>query len=108
MTLISQLRALCVGKQFKSFKDLPVGDYVIKKFSVVETTQGARVRIEMKDWYMFLPERYQSLPDEIIAELNESTIVMTYLGKDSDNRSRIDFAISINDEDAELTIQTEV
>lgn len=107
MSVLNLLKTANLGREYKSFKDLPVGSYVIKRFSLFETTYGVRVRIEINDWYMFLPERFTGfIRDENIADLNAATVVMTYSGKDMNNQSRLilDFdVITINEAADELT-----
>lgn len=90
MSVIELLKAACLNKPFKSFKDLQHGDYIIEGFSVVETSHGDRIRIELRDCFMFLPERFMRVLDECaLANLKNTTVMMTYKGKDRDNRNRL-------------------
>lgn len=104
MSAISVLQRACLNKPFKSFKDLEVGEYKIERFDYVESTFGDRVRIKLSDSYMFLPQRYiEEMSDEVIKELNVSTVYMTYSGKDQNNQNRLmlEFnAVGMNEEGA--------
>lgn len=75
---------------FKSFKHLAVGDYVVKNFKVVKTTYGPRVRIEIDEFYMYLPERAtEHLDEKTIASLNSNPTIMSYMGKDPEVQNRL-------------------
>lgn len=102
MSGINILKNASTNKPFKSFKDLEMGEYPIEAFHLIETNYGVRIRIKMNESFMFLPERYTELmTEEAIKELNSSSIVMTYSGKDplNQNRLMLDFnAIEVNEE----------
>lgn len=94
MSALNLLQTACLKKSYKSFKDLPVGSYFIKSFSLADTDHGKRVRIEIEDTFMFLPERFASSLDEAaIKELNSTPKIMIYSGKDAavQNRLILDF-----------------
>lgn len=77
-------------KKFASFKDLLPGEYIVKQFSIVSTTYGDRVRIDLHDSYMFLPKSFlKTLTPEVITDLNKSPKMMVYEGKDADNRDAL-------------------
>lgn len=87
---LNTLKVACVTKKFVSFKDLTPGEYIVNKFRIVSTTYGDRIRIDLHDSYMLLPERYvKSLTEKVIEELNKSPKVMTYGGKDACNRNSL-------------------
>lgn len=103
MNAISMLKSACVNKPFKSFKNLLVGDYIVEDFQRVTTSYGDRVRIEIFDAVMYLPERFSRiLSDGLLTELNESTVVMSYSGKDpnTSNRLLLDFDVIRTDDSA--------
>lgn len=105
MNAISVLKAACLNKPFKSFKNLAVGDYVIENFQRVSTTYGERLRIELFDCIMYLPERFSSImTDSLLTELNESTVIMAYSGKDpnAQNRLLLDFDVIRTDDSGEM------
>lgn len=99
MSLERQLEALRVEKEVKNFSDLQFGDYVIQKFSLINTIHGTRIRIEIDDWYMILPGSYMGLMEEDLTELNKFSIVMTYSGKDDNSRIHLKFALVIDEAD---------
>lgn len=83
MNALQQLKAACVPKYFKSFKDLVPGEYIVNKFSLVDTTHGKRVRIDMDNGstFMYLPPRFD-FNEATIAEMNSAPKIMIYGGKD--------------------------
>lgn len=94
-TALGVLRLACTKKKFTSFKDFSTGQYVVNKFTIVETTYGKRVQIDLNDSYMYLPERFvHMLTQKDIDELNKSSKIMIYKGKDSTDKDRLilDFA----------------
>lgn len=87
---LNALKAACVHKKFASFKDLLPGEYIVNNFSIVDTTFGERVRVELADAYMFLPPCFlRTLKPEVIEDLNKSPKIMVYKGKDADNRNAL-------------------
>lgn len=74
-------------RNYQSFKDLLVGDYPIKGFSLVQTTHGKRLRVDTDHFYVFCPERYSlhiTTPDQV-NKLYSSTKMMIYRGRDASN-----------------------
>lgn len=106
MSLPSQLEALRVGKEHKNFSDLQFGDYVIQKFSLINTIHGTRIRIEIDDWFMILPGSYPGLMEEDLTELNKFSIVMTYSGKDVNNRIHLQFSLLVDEAATKVTRYT--
>lgn len=87
---LGALKSACVKKKYMSFKELLLGEHVVKKFSIVETTHGKRVRVETAHYYLYLPERFATvLTDPVIEELNKSPKIMVYGGKDETDRDRL-------------------
>lgn len=87
---LNALKLACIKKNFVSFKEINSGEYIVEKFTVVDTSHGKRVRIDLRDSYMYLPERFVgALTEPVLAELNKSPKVMVYGGKDSSNRDRL-------------------
>lgn len=106
MEAIKVLKTACLNKPFKSFKNLAIGDYVVVNFQRVSTNYGERLRVEFHDCAMYLPERFSHLlTDEHLTELNDSTVVMSFSGKDpnTQNRLLLDFEIIRADEAGEMT-----
>lgn len=87
---MSALKMACAKKSYQSFKDIVPGEYIVEKFSIVESSHGKRIRVDIDDKYMFLPERFANmLSVDDINELNESPKIMVYGGKESGNRDRL-------------------
>lgn len=90
MDALTLLRETCVKKQYKSFKNLNPGEYIVTLFEKFLTTHGERVRITVDNCYMYLPERFnKSLSQEQIDELNKSPKIMIYGGKDANEQNRL-------------------
>lgn len=109
MEAIAALKSAFTPMNFKSFKHLPLGEYTVKSFNVVTTTYGSRVRIEIDDFYMYLPERAAlKLNDKLIALLNENTVIMSYMGKDPEvqNRLLLDFEMIGYNKNGEITAKS--
>lgn len=83
------LKAACKKLKYQSFEDFKSGEYIVKQFSLVDTKYGKRIKVELSDVYLFLPERFNSAATpEGIAELNSTPKVMIYTGKDMTNQNR--------------------
>lgn len=89
MNALEKLKSACGVKNYRSFNELPVGEYMVHEFSWVDTSHGRRVRISLDNHYMYLPDRFESLSDADIAELNAAPKVMVYGGKDSTKNNRL-------------------
>lgn len=89
-TALDALKMACQKKNYQSFKDMQPGEYVVRRFNIVDTTHGKRIRIELDGTYMYLPERFVTmLTDDVINVLNKSPKIMVYGGKDTSNRDRL-------------------
>lgn len=88
---LGALKLACEKRVYRSFKDLQPGEYIVKKFCIMETAHGQRLRIEIDDsTYMILPERFaETLDEEKISVLNQTPKIMVYGGKDSTNHDRL-------------------
>lgn len=87
---LAALNSACVKKTYQSFEKLERGEYIVDGFSIVDTARGKRVRIDMADTYMLLPERFfKQLSEETIAALNKAPKIMVYGGKETNNRNRL-------------------
>lgn len=77
-------------KKYSSFKDLLPGEYIVNTFSIVNTVYGERIRIDLQDTYMYLPQSFvKTLTSELIDELNKAPKIMVYKGKDINNRNAL-------------------
>lgn len=86
---LNALKTACSKKKYQSFKDLEPGEYIVNHFTIVETMNGTRLRIELDDKYMYLPERFVRTIGPHIDVLNKSPKVMVFSGKDSSDRDRL-------------------
>lgn len=84
------LQNACGNKQYCSFANLPLGDHLVTEFSFVETQYGPRIRADIGDRYIYLPERFtQKLTRENLAELNDTQTVLCYYGRDPKRNNKI-------------------
>lgn len=84
------LKAACVKKSFKGFKELAPGEYIVRNFQLASSKYGPRVRIDLDDFYMYLPERFATaLTPSRIEELNKAPKIMVFSGKDPLNKERL-------------------
>lgn len=89
MDALKTLKAACEKRGYQSFTSLEVGEYIVSKFTAVTTKHGPRIRIELDDTYMFLPERFSTLlTPEVLLNLNASPKMMIYGGRDTENQNR--------------------
>lgn len=87
---ISLLKGACIDKSYCSFKDLQPGDYLISNFFLTETRYGRRLKLDLGDKVVILPERFSvGLKTEDVDELNRTPQLFIYRGKDVNNRNRI-------------------
>lgn len=90
ISVLDELQNACVNRKYQSFKDLAAGEYIVNFFSIVDTKHGTRIRVDMGEIYMLLPERFTKiLTAEKIPLLNQTSKIMVYGGKDSSNRDRL-------------------
>lgn len=89
MDAFSMLKSVCCTKQFVSFENLPVGDYFVEEFALVNTKFGTRIRVDIGDKVVFLPERFsKNMTSEKVNELNNSPKLMCYKGKDASKHNK--------------------
>lgn len=84
----------CANQKYCNFANLPLGEHLVFEFSIVETQYGERIRADLGDKYVYLPERFtKKLNQENIAELNETQNVLCYYGRDplKNNKVLLDF-----------------
>lgn len=86
---MEELKAACIPRSYQSFDKIQPGEYPVKRFSLVETRYGNRIKVELSDVYLLLPERFNTAStEEKLAKLNSSPKMMIYSGKDLTNRNR--------------------
>lgn len=84
MSAFEILKRASTPKEYKNFTDLPIGEYSVSKFELYKTKLGIRMKVTLGDIYVFLPERYSDgITDEDIQLLNDTQMVLKYMGKDS-------------------------
>lgn len=81
---------LCTHKKYVSFKDLSPGEYIVNKFTIVNTVYGERIRIDLQNTYMYLPQSFlKTLTPEVLDDVNRSPKLMIYEGKDASNNNAL-------------------
>lgn len=94
MSALQLLKNASNSKPVANFDKLAAGDYFISNFAVVETKFGSRLRIDLGDKAVLLPERFTvGLTPEKVCELNEGNYILVYKGKDraQNNKLIVDF-----------------
>lgn len=87
---LNALKAACSHKKFTSFKDLSPGEYIVNKFTIINTAYGERIRVDLHDSYMYLPQGFlKTLNPEVLDDLNKSPKMMVYGGKDVNNHNAL-------------------
>lgn len=86
---MNALKGNCAKKPFMGFNELAVGEYEVKHFKRVETQYGERIRVDLIDKFMYLPERFIFMSNDDIKELNKTPKIMIYGGKDDTNHNRL-------------------
>lgn len=104
--ILSTLKNACSSdcktyKVYKNFDDLPIGEYKINRFALVETKYGQRIRVTLDECYIYLPTRLLKTINEQsqIDELNSVGCIMVYKGKDK-NSIQLDFK-EVDDSESE-------
>lgn len=78
------------SQRYANFNDLKLGDYAVRKFSVAPTKQGDRIRVDLDEYFVFLPKRYlDKIGEKKCAELNKFNFIMTFGGKEYTNKDRL-------------------
>lgn len=84
------LKSASINKPYCSFSELPVGEYIIAEFALVDTKFGERLRVDLGEKYVYLPMRYAvKMTNDLVAELNETPMVMIYMGKNPKKHNKI-------------------
>lgn len=81
-------------KPYISFDNLPIGDYFIKSFSWVGTKFGNKIRADIGENVVFLPQRYVKNVGEDnieakLSEMNKGKYWLIYRGKDTHNNNEV-------------------
>lgn len=80
----------CEHRPYRSFTTLECGEYPVTKFSISDTKFGKRIRVDLRECYVFLPQRFsvELFNEEVIKDLNSQDIVLIFRGKGSEANSR--------------------
>lgn len=110
MEALHALKSAGVAVFYKSFSEIEVGEYVARRFVLITSKYGKRVKLYIDDFYCYLPERYAEILNETLIEvLNNNLVMFKYLGKDIKNRNRlmIDFDLIRNRNGEKVVIPVE-
>lgn len=94
MSAFNILKNASNSKPITNFNKLDFGDYFISSFTLVETKFGPRLRLDLGDKLVLLPERFSAgFTAEKIQELNEENFLLVYKGKEKaqNNKLVLDF-----------------
>lgn len=71
MEAFNLLKTACTHKKTIKLKDLPLGEYLVKKFYLVQTRFGPKLKLELEGTIVFLPSSIAvGITDEAIVGLN--------------------------------------
>lgn len=72
------------SKPLVNFSDLPVGEYPVLEFSLVEKTKyGPAIKVDLGDKVVFLPKRFsKDMTAEKVAALNTVPQILIFQGID--------------------------
>lgn len=71
------------SKPLVSFSQLPVGEYTVLEFSLVQTKFGPKIKADLGDKIVFLPNRFvKGHTAESVATLNTLPHLMIFSGID--------------------------
>lgn len=105
MAALDILKSQCTSKPYTSFDNLPLGDYLISSFKLINLKNfGIRLRLDLGDKVVFLPERFsRNFTEQHCAEMNCGQYIFKYLGKDVNNHNKlmVDF-VQLPDYDASV------
>lgn len=81
---MDKLLESCEFRPYKGFGDVERGEYAVKRFSVADTKYGHRVRVDLEEFYVYLPARFQALdfPKDRIDDLNLKDVILVFKGKE--------------------------
>lgn len=89
---LEALKKQCQIKPIKSFKDLSIGFHEVVGVEIVETEFGKKVRVELGDSIMFLPERIKMSPEEVkelceYATGSTGKLFLNYMGRNGEKKN---------------------
>lgn len=81
-------KAAAWNKKLVSFTELPVGEYVVSEFSLVQTKFGPKIKADLGDKFVFLPSRFsKDMTAEKVADLNAVPQMLIFSGIDYSRRN---------------------
>lgn len=84
MEAFNLLKQACWNKRLVNFGELPLGEYNVESFSLVQTRYGPTVKVDLGDKYVFLPPRFSTdMTEEKVASLNTIPQILIWEGKDT-------------------------
>lgn len=88
MESFNKLKKACWQSKLVSFDNLPIGEYVVSEFSLVSTHFGPKIKADLGDKYVFLPNRFaEGMTTTDVENLNKVPQKMFYTGKDATKRN---------------------
>lgn len=77
------LKSVSNNKPYTTFNELNIGNYIVSDFIITETKFGKRVRVDLGEKLLCLPERYTiGMTPEYLNDLNKAPMRMIYSGRD--------------------------
>lgn len=75
----------------KNFDQVPVGDYNVVQFQLLDTKYGKKIKVVFENFHVFLPNRFAKAIDteEKVIGLNSLPYIMKYRGKDVKRQNRL-------------------
>lgn len=83
MEAFNLLRDACWNKPTVNFNELPVGEYPVTEFLLVQTRFGKTLKVDLGDKLIYLPTRFGvNMTDDRVVALNSLAQIMVYTGRD--------------------------
>lgn len=71
------------NKKLVSFSELPVGEYGVSEFSLVHTKFGPKIKVDLGEQFVFLPNRFsKDMTEEQVSTLNSVPQTLIFSGID--------------------------
>lgn len=108
MDAYKDLLRACNQNEYKNFDELNVGSYPVEKFIILDTKNGKKLAVHLKDCLVFLPNRFNAyINEEQVDELNSQNYIMIYSGKVKTQRNRVKLSFDLM-KDKPLTSNADV
>lgn len=84
LAVFNLLRQACWDKPTVNFNDLPLGEYPVIEFILVQTRYGKTLKVDLGDKFIYLPIRFGvNMTEEKVDILNTLPQTLVYAGRDS-------------------------